>query len=233
MSKNAAIIVAGGSGKRMGTAIKKQFIKLKDKEILAYTIEAFNKVDEIDEIIVVTGKEDIEKVRKEIIERYQFKKVKRVVAGGKERQDSVYNGLIAVSAETSYVMIHDGARPFISEVIIKKALQETKDYKATIVAMPVKDTIKLVDKEQGVVEETPDREKLWMVQTPQTFEKELLLNAYKQAEERQLQVTDDSMIVEAYGHKVHVVLGEYTNIKITTPEDLVIGESILENRKEM
>lgn len=233
MSKNAAVIVAGGSGKRMGTATKKQFIKLKDKEILAYTIEAFNKVDEIDEIIVVTGKEDIEKVRKEIIERYQFKKVKRVVAGGKERQDSVYNGLIAVSAETSYVMIHDGARPFISEVIIKKALQETKDYKATIVAMPVKDTIKLVDKEQGVVEETPDREKLWMVQTPQTFDKELLLNAYKQAEERQLQVTDDSMIVEAYGHKVHVVLGEYTNIKITTPEDLVIGESILENRKEM
>lgn len=107
MSKNAAVIVAGGSGKRMGTATKKQFIKLKDKEILAYTIEAFNKVDEIDEIIVVTGKEDIEKVRKEIIERYQFKKVKRVVAGGKERQDSVYNGLIAVSAETSYVMIHD------------------------------------------------------------------------------------------------------------------------------
>lgn len=231
MSKIAAIIVAGGSGKRMGSSIKKQFIKLRDKEILAYTIEAFNKIDEINEIIVVTGKEDIDKVRREIVERYQLGKVKQIIEGGKERQDSVYNGLATVGQEIEYVMIHDGARPFISEEVIKRAIQETKQHKATIVAVPVKDTIKLIDKEQGVVEATPAREKLWMVQTPQSFEKQLLLEAYKQAEERNLQVTDDSMIVEAYGHNVHVVLGAYTNIKITTPEDLVIGESILENQK--
>lgn len=229
MNKIAIIIVAGGSGKRMGTSIKKQFIKLKDKEVLAYTIEAFNKLDEISEIIVVTGAEDIPKVEKEIVQTYHLNKVSKVVAGGAERQDSVYNGLMAVSDEVNYVMIHDGARPFVSKEVIQKAIQKTIECDATIVAVPVKDTIKIINTESQIVEETPDRQKLWSVQTPQSFKKQLLEAAYKEANQKGLQVTDDSMIVEAYGKKVSVVLGEYTNIKITTPEDLITGESILNN----
>lgn len=229
MKKIAAVIVAGGSGKRMGTAIKKQFIKLRDKEVLAYTIEAFNKLEEISEIIVVTGEEDIEKVEKEIIQAYRLNKVSKVVAGGKERQDSVHNGLMAVADEMEYVMIHDGARPFISEEVLRRAIDKTIECKATIVAVPVKDTIKMINPETQIVETTPSREMLWSVQTPQSFDKELLKAAYKEANEKGLQVTDDSMIVEAYGKQVAVVLGEYTNIKITTPEDLVVGESILNN----
>lgn len=227
MEKIAAIIVAGGSGKRMGTAVKKQFIKLRSKEILAYTLEAFSKVEEITEIIVVTGEDDLEKVKKDIVEQYGISKVSQIVAGGRERQDSVYNGLLATSEDIEYVMIHDGARPFISEEVILRAIEKTKVCKATIVAVPVKDTIKVIDIEAEAVEQTPPREKLWAVQTPQSFDKKLLVDAYALAREKGLQVTDDSMIVEAYGKKVQVVLGEYNNIKITTPEDLVIGESIL------
>ncbi|MBE6023151.1 MAG: 2-C-methyl-D-erythritol 4-phosphate cytidylyltransferase [Cellulosilyticum sp.] len=231
MTKIAAIIVAGGSGKRMGTAIKKQFIKLQDKEVLAHTIEAFNALEEISEVIVVTGEEDIHKVQTEIVEAYHFNKVSKVVAGGKERQDSVYNGLMATSEEIEYVMIHDGARPFISKELLKRAIEKTIECKATIIAVPVKDTIKVVEPKVGIVERTPEREKLWAVQTPQSFEKKLLIEAYEDAQQKGLQVTDDSMIVEAYGNRVHVVLGDYTNIKITTPEDLVIGESILSNKQ--
>ena len=119
MEKIAAVIVAGGSGKRMGTTVKKQFIKLRDKEVLAHTIEAFNKVDEISEIIVVVAEDHVERVKEEIVVRYGLNKVSKIVVGGKERQDSVYNGLIAASNEIEYVMIHDGARPFISETVIQ------------------------------------------------------------------------------------------------------------------
>ena len=215
----------------MGTSIKKQFIKLKEKEVLAHTIEVFNGLEEIEEIIVVTGEEDIEKVRMEIVEKYEYSKVSKVVAGGKERQDSVYNGLVATDEDIEYVMVHDGARPFITKEVLKRAIEKTIECKATIVAVPVKDTIKVIKTETGVVEDTPPREKLWAVQTPQSFEKQLLIEAYKVANKRGLQVTDDSMVVEAYGKEVQVVLGDYNNIKITTQEDLVIGESILNKSK--
>lgn len=231
MKKVAAIIVAGGSGKRMGTTTKKQYILLDGKEVLAHTIKVFNELKEIDEVILVVGKEDIDKVKCEIVERYGYSKVSRIVAGGQERQDSVYNGLMATDEEVGYVMIHDGARPFVTAETLKSALKETKEKKATVVAVPVKDTIKLVNKDTMEVEQTPERERLWSVQTPQSFEKELLLQAYTYAKENQLKVTDDSMIVEAFGHTVQVVMGEYTNIKITTPDDLAIGESILKNNK--
>lgn len=226
MNEVAAIIVAGGSGKRMGMNIKKQFIELNKKPILAHTIEAFNKCKVIDEIIVVVGKEDKEKVKTEIINRYGYHKVTQIVEGGTERQDSVYNGLMAVKDEIQYVMIHDGARPFISEEIVEKSLSMTKEKQATVVAVPVKDTIKVVN-EECEVEDTPMRSTLWSVQTPQSFKKGLLIEAYAYAKERNLTVTDDSMLVEAYGKKVYVVEGDYNNIKITTPEDLVLGQAIL------
>lgn len=229
MEKVAAIIVAGGSGKRMGMGIKKQFITLRGKTVLAHAIEAFNKSEIIDEIIVVVGKEDQEKVKRDIVDFYQYTKVSQIVAGGAERQDSVYNGLMATSKEVKYVMIHDGARPFISETVLENALAYTKEKEATVVAVPVKDTIKIVNTELEV-EATPNRSTLWSVQTPQSFKRELLIKAYQYAHEKNLQVTDDSMLVEAYGHKVYVVEGEYNNIKITTPEDLMIGEAILKEK---
>lgn len=232
MEKIAVIIVAGGSGKRMASPVKKQFIKLRDKAILAYTIEAFQCMEEIQDIIVVTSKEDISKVKTEIVEKYDFHKVRCIVEGGKERQDSVYNGLLAVDESMQYVMIHDGARPFISQSILKEAIEKTIRYKATVVAVPTKDTIKRVDVEQNTVKETLPREQLWLAQTPQSFKKELLLKAYHYAIEQKLAVTDDSSIVEAYGHKVAIVLGDYKNIKITTPEDLILGESFLGAMKE-
>lgn len=232
MKKIAAVIVAGGSGKRMGTSIKKQYIKLNQKEVLAHTIETFNNYKDINEIVVVVGKEDIEKVEKEIINQYGYEKVKKIIEGGIERQDSVYNGLLAVSNDIEYVMIHDGARPFVSEAVLKKAITKTIEYKATVVAVPVKDTIKQINAETGCIEHTPKRETLWAVQTPQSFQKQLLLEAYEYAKQRNLQVTDDSMLVEAYGEKVYIVEGEYTNIKITTPDDLILGESILAHKNK-
>lgn len=227
MDKVTAIIVAGGSGKRMGMAIKKQYILLNKKEVLAHTLEVFNKSTLIDTIILVVSEEEIEKVRVEIVEKYALHKVKKIVAGGAERQDSVYNGLMATSEDTKYVMIHDGARPFIKEAILKKALEVTLEKEATVVAVPVKDTIKVVDCKESKVIDTPDRSTLWSIQTPQTFTKELLLKAYEYAKREGLVVTDDSMLVEAYGKSVYIVEGDYTNIKITTPEDLIIGEALL------
>ena len=227
MDKVTAIIVAGGSGKRMGMAIKKQYILLNKKEVLTHTLEVFNKSDLIDTIILVVSEEEIEKVKIEIVEKYALHKVKKIVAGGAERQDSVYNGLMATSEDTKYVMIHDGARPFIKEAVLKKALEVTLEKEATVVAVPVKDTIKVVDGKENKVIDTPDRSTLWSIQTPQSFTKELLLKAYEYAKRENLVVTDDSMLVEAYGKSVYIVEGDYTNIKITTPEDLVIGEALL------
>lgn len=231
MEKVAAIIVAGGSGKRMGMAIKKQYILLEEKEVLAHTIEAFNNCTFIDEIIVVVGEEEIEATRENIIRKYGYTKVKKVVAGGKERQDSVYNGLINTDDQSKYVMIHDGARPFITKETISKALEVVKQNKACVVAVPVKDTIKVVNNTSKEIEHTPKRETLWSVQTPQCFEKDMLLSAYEFAHENNLAVTDDSMLVEAYGKKVYIVEGDYTNIKITTKDDLILGKAILEASK--
>lgn len=221
----AAIIVAGGSGKRMGMNIKKQYIRLADKEILAHTIEAFEKCEVVDEIIVVVSEDEIREVTESIVERYQYKKVKDVVSGGAERQDSVYNGLLATQAK--YVMIHDGARPFIRKETIISVLEKTKETGASVVAVPVKDTIKICNVDKQKIEETPRREKLWAIQTPQSFERNLLMKAYEFAKETKLQVTDDSMIVEAYGKDVYITPGDYMNIKITTPEDLIIGEAFI------
>ena len=227
MDKVTAIIVAGGSGKRMGMAIKKQYILLNKKEVLTHTLEVFNKSTLIDTIVLVVSEEEIEKVKIDIVEKYALHKVKKIVAGGAERQDSVYNGLMATSEDTKYVMIHDGARPFIKEPVLKKALELTIEKEATIVAVPVKDTIKIVYNKESKVIDTPERSTLWSIQTPQTFTKELLLKAYEYAKRESLIVTDDSMLVEAYGKSVYIVEGDYTNIKITTPEDLIIGEALL------
>lgn len=226
--KNSVIIVAAGSGKRMKSAIAKQYIELKGRTILSYTVETFEKSDNIDEIILVTSQEAIDFVTKNIVNKYQFTKVKAVVAGGAERQDSVYNGLKKVSKDTYVVLIHDGVRPFVNDSYITKLESIAMEFGACVLGAPVKDTIKICDSE-GYIVDTPNRSTLWLAQTPQCFKYDVIINAYEKAYKEGYTGTDDSVLVEKTGVKVKMVEGDYNNIKITTPEDLYIGEVILEN----
>lgn len=228
--KNTAIILAAGQGKRMNSSIQKQYLLIKGYPVLYYTIKVFEESD-VDDIIVVTGMEETEYCQKEIIEKYGFKKIKKIVAGGKERYHSVYEGLQAVE-ESEYVLIHDGARPFVTKEMIRRTLEGAKEHAACAVGMPVKDTIKIIN-ENGFVESTPDRSKIWMMQTPQTFSYSLIFDAYKKIIELEkngvyTSVTDDAMVLELItGKQTKVVEGAYENIKITTPSDLQIAECFM------
>lgn len=221
-AKCTAIVLAAGQGKRMGTNIQKQYLELDGKPILYYSLYAFEKSKLIDEIILVVGENQIEYCRKEIVSKYQFSKVKHIIQGGAERYISVWNGLREVGE--GYVFIHDGARPFIDEEILTRAYESVQEYKACVVGMPTKDTIKIADKD-GFVLDTPDRRGLWIVQTPQVFETALVKEAYgKLMRHAETNVTDDAMVVEqTLGGKVKLVEGSYRNIKITTPEDLQVA----------
>ena len=223
--KCTAIILAAGQGKRMKTKVQKQFLMLQGKPLLYYSLACFQKSDEIQEIVVVTGKESIDYCRSEIIEKYGFTKVKSIAEGGKERYDSVYAGLEACSADTDYVFIHDGARPFVTEDIIKRTKEVAVTYQACIAGMPSKDTVKIID-ENNMVSATPERSRVWSVQTPQVFLYSLIKEAHDTARSVSMQgITDDAMVVEQYKNTpVHIVEGAYENIKITTPEDILVAE---------
>lgn len=232
MKKYAAIVLSAGSGSRMKSDIPKQYLPLIEKPVIYYSLMAFQN-SPVDEIILVSGANDIEYCRKEIVERYGLSKVTRIVAGGKERYDSVYEGLCATHAE--YVLIHDGARPVLTSDMIDRMIQGVENTGACIAAMPVKDTIKLSDEHKQVAS-TPDRNHLWMVQTPQCFARTLLEESYEilkckqKAGEKVPDITDDAMIVEyATGKKITLVEGAYTNLKITTPEDLAVAEIFLKS----
>ena len=219
------VIVAAGTGSRMNIGINKQFIKLEGKEIIAYTIEKFYNNSNIEDIVVVVKEDESEFFKKEILDKYNFKNVK-IAYGGKERQDSVYNGLKLLDEKCDVVLIHDGARPFVSDKIIDKSIEEAKEHKAIVVGVPVKDTIKVIDNDKNIVD-TPNRSVLWAVQTPQTFYYNILIDAYKDAFKNKFYGTDDAMLVERIGYKVKMLEGSYNNIKITTQEDLNIGSQIL------
>lgn len=223
-AKCTAIVLAAGQGKRMGTKVQKQYLEIFGKPVLFYSLDTFQKSDIIDEIILVVGAQQEDYCQKEIVEKFHINKVRKIVRGGSERFYSVLNGLQEVRGE-GYVFIHDGARPFVSEEILERVYKEVTDYKACVVGMPVKDTIKLSDRE-GFVEDTPDRSCLWMIQTPQVFENNLVKKAYAMLmSQEQISVTDDAMVVEQMLNcKVRLVPGCYENIKITTPEDLDIAE---------
>ncbi len=227
-AKCTAIVLAAGQGRRMGTRIQKQYLDIAGKPVLYYSLCAFERSKIIDEVILVTGAGQTEYCEKEIVSKYDFKKVKAIVEGGAERYHSVANGLKCI--QEGYVFIHDGARPFVTEDILERAYQEVLQEKACVVGVSVKDTIKVAD-ENGFVEMTPDRSRLWQVQTPQVFETELIQNAYeKLMEQDEITVTDDAMVVEQMlGNKVKLVKGNYHNIKITTPEDLLMAEKIAKN----
>ena len=222
---NGVVIVAAGTGSRMNMGINKQFIKLEGKEIIAYTIEKFYNNSNIEDIVVVVKEDESEFFKKEILDKYNFKNVK-IAYGGKERQDSVYNGLKLLDEKCDVVLIHDGARPFVSDKIIDKSIEEAKEHKAIVVGGPVKDTIKVIDNDKNIVD-TPNRSVLWAVQTPQTFDYNILIDAYKDAFKNKFYGTDDAMLVERIGYKVKMLEGSYNNIKITTQEDLNIGSQIL------
>lgn len=232
--KTTAIVLAGGSGKRMNSTVKKQFLMLKDKPLLYYSLKAFED-SFIDSVILVASGEDMEYCRKEIVQKYRFNKVEKIVEGGKERYHSVINGVMAAPV-CDYIFIHDGARPFITGSILERLFEEVKISKACVAGMPVKDTIKIADS-QGYIETTPKRDLVWMIQTPQVFSYELIYRAYDilQKEETRLlkegiSITDDAMVVETLlGEKVKLVEGSYRNIKITTPEDLSVAEGFLQD----
>ena len=228
----SVIVAAAGMSNRMGSKINKQFISIEDKPILAHTLEKFEKCKYIDEIIVVAKEEEIEYCRKEIVKRYNFNKVSKIVRGGKERQDSVYNGILALNEKTDIVLSHDGARPFVKLENIVEGIKGAIEYGACVVGVPVKDTIKFVGNSK-TIDETPKRDMLWAAQTPQCFKKDILMEGYIKAIEDEFIGTDDSSFVERLGVNVKMIMGSYENIKITTPEDLILAESILKDKNSI
>lgn len=230
--KTVAVVLAAGAGKRMHSDVQKQYLLLQDRPVIYYALKTFQD-SFVDEIVLVVGQGGIEYCRKEIVEKYRFSKVMQIVEGGRERYHSVANGLNAVKGE-GYVFIHDGARPFLTEEILRRSYEAVKEYHACVVGMPVKDTIKIVD-ENRFAKMTPNRETVWQMQTPQVFTIALAKEAYENLlinEEELLRqgirITDDAMVVETLlNHPVKLVEGSYENIKITTPEDLNIARSFL------
>lgn len=238
-----AIVLAAGSGSRMKSSVAKQFMPLVGKPLICYALQAVEDSQIIDDCILVTGADDIDFMRTEIVEKYGFGKVDTITAGGAERYLSVGNALQVIADGDmkvpncdGYVFIHDGARPFLTEDIIKRTYEAVLECHACVAAVPVKDTVKIVD-EDGFADTTPDRRLVWGIQTPQVFDTKLIVQAYESLREHQdefakkgLMVTDDASVVELFTEqKVKLVEGAYTNIKVTTPEDIKIAEVLLEN----
>ena len=209
----------------MGTDISKQFLPLCGKEILAHTVEVFENAENIRDIVLVTGADSLQDV-KDMAQEYGWQKIISIVAGGKERQDSVWNGLQKVPEDTAIVLIHDGVRPFVTADILNLSIETAVEMGVCVAGVPAKDTIKVCNNENIAID-TPDRSTLWQIQTPQTFQKELILKAYQQAKENGFMGTDDASLAEYSGYPVKVIMGSYRNIKITTKEDLLIGEAFL------
>ncbi|MCK5534798.1 2-C-methyl-D-erythritol 4-phosphate cytidylyltransferase [bacterium] len=232
--KNAAIIVSAGSGKRMkslGKKVKKQYLPLANQPILIHTLKKFEELKEISEIILVLPKGEINYFKECWIKKYNFLKIKKIIAGGSRRQISVSKGLKNVSKDCKLIVIHDGVRPLVRKEIIIRAIKAASKYGASIVGVPVKETIKTVKNKW--VKSTLKREDLWSIQTPQVFKQDLIKKAYLKAEREKIYANDDAQLVENLGKKIRLVLSNYENIKITTPHDLIIAEEILKRRKKI
>ena len=228
-----AIVLAAGQGKRMGTKTQKQYLNLCGYPVLSQCPHTFEESAVIDDMILVTGEDQIDYCRTEFVEKYGFRKICKIVAGGAERYHSVLNGLRAMeknACEDGYVFIHDGARPFVDEPMLERVYADVCKYEACVVGMPVKDTIKIAD-EGGYAKQTPDRKNVWMIQTPQTFSYALIYEAYEEMlKTEDTAITDDAMVLERIkGKKSKLIEGSYRNIKITTPEDLLIANVYLQH----
>jgi len=229
MSRVTALIPAAGMGRRMGKAVAKQFLPLGDRPMLAHTLLAFQRAAEVDEIIPILSEEDMENCLRDVIESFHITKVKTLVCGGKERQDSVYNGIEKLEKDAEVVIVHDGVRPFVTQEMIREVVEAAKKGESVVVGVPLKDTVKEVDA-KGMVRQTLERSRLWAIQTPQAFPMKVLRRSYEEAYKHKTYGTDDAMLVERAGIKVRVIMGSYENIKITTPEDLIFAEEILKRR---
>ncbi len=223
--KTTAIIVAAGSGQRYGKKLPKQFQEIGGKPLIYHTLKKFETADSINNIVVVAGKDWMSFITREIEETYEFNKITRIIEGGKERQESVYNGLVALQNETDFVAVHDVVRPLVTVSKINEAVAACHKHSAVILAIPPIDTIKQA--ENGIVVQTLDRSSLWSVQTPQVFKYDLLVQAHQNARKIKLAKTDDSGLVELLGHPVRIIPGDYENFKITVPADLKLAELLL------
>jgi 2-C-methyl-D-erythritol 4-phosphate cytidylyltransferase len=227
--KVVAIIVAAGSGKRMGRSTKKQFLSIGSKPILAYTLDVFDSINRVDRIILVIPRGWKRYCQKEIIEKYRYRKEIEIISGGARRQDSVACGLALVSSDYEIVIIHDGVRPFVTRRMVIESIVRARKFGACVVAVPVSDTVKMVNS-KGVIDRTLPREYLWRVQTPQTFRFSLIKKAYAKALKDKFYGTDDAQLVEKMNKPVKVISGDYHNIKITTKEDLILAETLLSGK---
>ena len=220
------LIPAAGMGSRMGAAVNKQYLTLADRPVLAHTLTLFDHHPAIDHICIVSPEEEIDYCRAEVVERFGFTKVRNLIPGGAERQDSVYNGLSAcAAADSDIILIHDGVRPFFPSGCIEEVVTAAERTGACVVGVPVKDTIKEVA--EGLIRSTPDRRRLWHAQTPQAFVFGLIRDAHERARREGFRGTDDASLVERIGHPVAMIEGSYRNIKITTPEDLILAEAFI------
>lgn len=227
MADNLRVVVAAaGQGSRMGTKTNKQFIMLNNKPVIAYSLDFFEKQDIVDEIVVVTSAKELEYCRHEIIEKNKYQKVSAVLTGGQQRQDSVWAALQYLAPDTDFVAVHDGARPLLSADVLSRLLAEAEEWGAAIPGVPSRDTIKMVNKD-SFVRQTLDRNVIYSIQTPQVFKFKELFTAYKYADEEDFYATDDAALFEKYIGQVKVVEGDYDNIKITTPLDLIIVQNLL------
>ncbi len=223
--KTIAIIPAGGAGRRMGAGQAKQYLRLRGRPILAHTLQIFENSRFIDEIILVVPETDVPRARRNIVDAFDFKKITAVVPGGRERQDSVRNGLGIVGEDCRVVVVHDGVRPFPTASLIRRIVEEARRGRAAVAGVHASDTVKRADPD-GLVLETLDRRDLWLIQTPQAFPAAMLKDAYRRAGEGNYYGTDDASLVERAGYPVVIVPGDSRNIKITTREDLALAEHI-------
>ena len=223
--KVSAVVLAAGKGLRMNMEVNKQYYPVRGIPVLARSLLVFQRSRYVDNIFVVVNKDDIIHCKKEIVDRYSLTKVAKVVEGGSTRQDSSFCGIKSLPSDTGLVLIHDGARPFVSEDILLNSLKEAYTHGASCVCVPVKDTIKLAGA-GDIIDGTPDRNKLFFAQTPQTFKYGLISHAFEMVNAAGLVFTDDSQLAEACGYKVKLVNGSYDNIKITTREDIAVAETI-------
>lgn len=227
-----AVVLAAGRGSRMKSETAKQYMELLGKPVLYYALRAFEESLAVQSVVLVVAEDEEVYVTEAIVKRFHLHKVAAVVCGGAQRQDSVYRGLLA-AADAEYVMIHDGARPLVTPALIARLAQAVEETNACVAGVPVKDTIKRVSQD-GTVLETPARETLWQIQTPQAFSYALILDAYETVRQQTLLFTDDASVLEYARPEqpIRIVQGAYENIKLTTPEDLLLAEALLAGSQE-
>ena len=228
--KVVAVVPAGGTGKRMGAGTPKQFLMLDGVPMMLHALRVLERTPGVTEVILVVPKEERDRALSEVVERYGLKKVLKVVPGGATRQESVQHGLNEVDEDAEIVVVHDAVRPFITEDRIERSIEAARRHGGAIVAVPMKDTPKQAGPDR-LIQRTLDRTELWLAQTPQTFQRALVVEAYRTAAMAHVHATDDAALVERLGHTVAIVEGSWENIKITTPEDMILAEAILAARK--